>query len=373
MTYRLIAAKGLLSVVLALVTLVAISPAAQAVSITAPIGVTNGHAGITFAFVSGSDGNVWLNTNYTGPFAWQSLTPLNVAYGVGATSPGLNPAAYAVGTDGNLYIIHQVGSAWNTVNIGTPPGVALLKPVGVISNTSSQPFVFLIGSDGNLWLAHNAGSWGWTNLHTPSGVAISMAVGAVNIGSSYPQIFIVGSDGNLWRASWNGSSYPWVNAGTPGAGIGIAKGLYACADPLTSSAPEGWVLATDNTVRFAEWNGSGFNWYNLGVPPGGSPVATVGISLVDADPVLTTGGGNYLDYAPYDDVRGSYGAWYSIDLATVSGGPLTSMTPVGTDDPGYWTTGPVPFLIGSNGDLYVLYGTGDLASSPVAHNLGTPP
>lgn len=58
---------------------------AGAVTISAPIGATNG-SGAAFAFVGGSDGNVWLNTNYGGTYHWQNLAPLSVAFGAGTLS-----------------------------------------------------------------------------------------------------------------------------------------------------------------------------------------------------------------------------------------------------------------------------------------------
>lgn len=331
--------------ILACVILVGcITAAAQAaISITAPIGTQPGsHAAWTF--VGASDGNVWLNTSFGGSWHWQNLAPLNVSFGVGVTAPGGNPAAYAVGTDGNLYIIHQVGSSWSTQNIGTPPGVALRTPVGVISNTSNQPFVFLIGSDGNLWLAHNAGSWTWRNLETPSGISLAKAVGAVNIPGSYPQIFIIGGDGNLWVSQWNGSSYPWTLLGHP-PGLQITAGMWAWEQ---SNLPYGFVVAPSgggSSVWYAHQLSSGGAWQwthmtnNYGVlMPVGMPLNdTYACTLVSdselSENALGSGFGPFINLPP----------------------PYTAQASVGVSDFGL---GPYIFLINTNGDLEVVYGLG---------------
>jgi hypothetical protein len=114
--------------------------AAHAANITAGIGAVAGGSGSNsvFMFVGADDGNVWLNTDYGAPLHWQNLVPLNVSFGAGVLAPGGQAAAYAVATDGNLYIIHIVGSSYVATSIGTPAGVALTAWNGTISNTSNQ-------------------------------------------------------------------------------------------------------------------------------------------------------------------------------------------------------------------------------------------
>jgi hypothetical protein len=345
--------------------LLAYVTAAQAAVSIIPIGSQPG-SGAAYAFVGGSDGNVWLSTNSGGTWHWQDLTPLNVSFGVGATAPGGSPAAYAVATNGDLYVIHQVGSSWSSQNIGTPTGVALRTPVGVISNTSSQPFVFLIGSDGNLWLAHNAGSWSWTNLSRPSGVTLSKAVGAVNIPGSYPQIFIVGSDGNLWVSQWNGSSYPWSNLGHP-SGLSITAGLFAWEQ---GNLPYGFVAANSTeVVWYAHQLSSGGSWEWTYLSLSSDVGFPVGIALNDDVAINVGPGGTLLNRV---GVNGGCPPPHVNCPNTTLSSPYTAQAAVGVANTGDGE-GSYAFLINTSGHLEVIYGTsGNLGSAEVI-DLGTPP
>ena len=318
--------------------------AANAVTITAAIGSTNGGSA-AYAFVGGSDGNVWLNTNYGGTFHWQNLAPLNVSYGAGVLSPGGNPAAYAVGTDGNLYIIHQVGSSWSAALIpGKPSAVTLVKWVGTIQNSSNQPFIFLVGSDGNLWLAHNAGSWNWTNIGNP-GAAITAGVGAINISPSYPQAFVQIGSGAVYQAAWNGSGYTWRSTD-------IACGI--CLVSAGNSDSDPWVFNTQGSYL---WNGSSYPFavYHEFVP---SLVgAKVGITVQDNWPVFIDSTNQYI----YFGYLQGY-SWYTNDFTSVTG--TTINFPVGVEDTG--TGIPYAYVVGANGNLYLTAYTGTVS------NLGVP-
>ncbi len=359
---------GRVAVLTCVILISGIADTAEAASITAPIGSQPG-SGAAFTFVGANDGNVWLNTNYGGTWHWQNLAPLNVSFGVGATAPGGNPAAYAIGTDGNLYIIHQVGSSWSTVNIGTPSGVALRTPVGVISNTSNQPFIFLVGSDGNLWLAHNAGSWTWRNLATPGGIALTKPVGAVNIPGSYPQIFMIGSDGNLWVSQWNGSSYPWTLVGRP-PGLQITAGLWAWE---SGNLPYGFVAVSGggNTIWYAHQLSSGgaWQWTNLTVTQSDLPVTIpIGMALNDDVAIwVTSASPNYL--LNEVTITGCGRPNNACPPATLSGAETVTGS-VGVSDFG---GGPYAFMINTSGHLEVAYDYSHVYGTATVIDLGTPP
>lgn len=339
--------------VLVILTMIGGMALAEAATITATMGSQPG-SGAAFTFVGANDGNVWLNTNYGGTWHWQNLVPLNVSFGVGSTAPGGNPAAYAVGTDGNLYIIHQVGSSWSTVNIGTPPGVALRTPVGVISNTSNQPFVFLIGSDGNLWLAHNAGSWTWRNLLTPSGVSITSAIGAVNIPGSYPQIVVRGSDGNTWVSQWNGSYYPWSKVVAPGQGLAVwASGTV----PVIWTLFDGYVYETLQETAGGPWT------YHQRAYVQELPLSfTVGMPLNDDYLCFVTNGGTFLVESYTSGTINKY--------INLTGTSYAATGSAGVSDFG---SGPNVFLINTSGHLEVVYGSSGNLTNANAVDLGTPP
>jgi hypothetical protein len=318
---------------------------ANATTITAAIGATSGNSA-AWAFVGGSDGNVWLNTNYGGAYHWQNLTPLTVAYGAGVLSPGGNPNAYAVATDGNLYSITDSGGSWTTVNLGTPSGVTLVSWVGSIQNSSNQPFIFFVGSDGNLWLKHNAGTWqAWKNLGNP-GSPVVVGVGATNITPSYPQIFVKTSSGQVYQSTYNGSGYVWRL--TP-----IACGLCLVTAENSDTLPavfnaSGRYLASGTTYTFS--------YYSNPLPTGGAGMA-VGIAIQDNWPVFTDTTQSYLYFGGPPGTT-----WYQTDFAASTG--TTVAVPVGVEDPGSGL--PYAFVIGADGNLYVA-GAGGTPS-----NLGMP-
>jgi hypothetical protein len=315
---------------------------AGAVTITAAIGATDGSSA-AWAFVGGSDGNVWLNTNYGGSYHWQNLAPLTVAYGAGVLNPGGNPNAYAVATDGNLYNIHDIGGSWSTVNIGRPSGVTLVSWVGTIQNNSNQPFIFLVGSDGNLWLAHNAGSWTWRNIGNP-GSAVVIGVGAVNITPSYPQAYIRTSSGQVYQATYNGSGYSWRTTS------------IACGFCLVTAGSSDTVPIVFNAGGRYTASGTSyiFTYYSTAIPSGIAGMA-VGITIKDNWPVFTDPTQSYI-YS-FDGI-----SWYTTNFATVTG--TTVAAPVGVEDAGGGS--PYAFVIGADGNLYIS-GAGGAPS-----NLGMP-
>ncbi len=212
-------------------------------SISVPIGVAP-TTSAQYVFVGATDGNVWL---FHG--SWQNLGSLasgvTVAQGVGVTSPGGNPSAYSIGSDGRLYATRASGGVWSSILVGSPSGVTLVKGLGTCINTSNQPFVFMLGSDGNVWLAHNTGSWLWINVGHPPSLSISGRVGATNVTPSYPQMYVIASDGSVWHLSYQGSSYVWINASASPyhpAGVIAMAGIGTFT---TSAIPVGYVVGSN--------------------------------------------------------------------------------------------------------------------------------
>ena len=335
--------------------------AANAAAITVPIGVTADSSHSSYAFVGAADGNVWLADDYphSGPFNWQNLGALasgvTVAHGVGTTAPGGVPAAYAIGSDANLYIIHQVSGSWSSQSIGAPSGVTLVKGLGVCSNTSNQPFVFVLGSDGNVWLAHNAGSWTWTNIGHPSGVSVSAAVGVTNVAASYPQLYVIGTDNDLWHASWNGSGYPWNNSQL---GSGAPASVVAAVGAYTSgTVPVAYVIGS-GAVLYAVSGGSSAGWSALvntrpSDPPG------LGVEPLSGYAYFTSGISLPTVWRP-----GHPGSFESSNCPSGLTPPCTQYGLGAANDNGF----PVIFAVMTDGNLYALSSGGTTWD-----NIGTPP
>lgn len=282
--------------------------------VAAPIGVTNDGRN-PFAFVKGSDGNIW--ESY-GPVAnsWANIgTPpgVSVSSSVGATlhkftwcgsSQGLgwcyqyntanNPVAYIVGNDGNLWgwgaTPHTVNGSttwtYQWQNHGVPnAGVAIAKAIGALTVYSGyycewyyipfgscidfewRPYTYVIGSDGKVWSRWWNGSvWQWTNHGSPSG-GVAEGVGVTVIGSgTRPFVFVKGNDGNLWSLSWTNSTWVWYNHGKPG-GLSISQGMGAtCAN--TCGDPFAFVKAADGNMWTMSWQRTYWKWTNHGTPSG---------------------------------------------------------------------------------------------------------
>ena len=85
------------------------------------------------------------------------------------------PYAFVRGSDGNLWLNWWNGTQWHWSNQGNPPGLATVTgPVGVITvmdspQAAQRPYAFVRGSDGNLWLNWwNGTQWHWSNQGKPA-------------------------------------------------------------------------------------------------------------------------------------------------------------------------------------------------------------
>lgn len=215
-----------------------------------------------------------------------ALIPLST--GIGAVSYGNTVFDFVVGSDGHLWENTWNGSTGYWTDLGASPGNAR---VGV-TNWNSQLYVFIAGSDGHLWMDHWGGStWYWTDLGVPphgfrNGVA---GAGAASWGN-YFYAFFVGSDGHLWVDYWNTSSWGWYDQGTPPnvplggsltAGIGTAISGNTVSVFVQSYSAYAWV---------DYWNGSTWQWTNLGVPPyPGNP--SEGVSICNGGGAAVAYGG----------------------------------------------------------------------------------
>jgi hypothetical protein len=81
---------------------------------------------------------------------------------------GAYPYEFMTGADGNLWLNYSNGSSWSWENLGTPGSVGISAAVGVIEYAGADPYAFVTGSDGNLWTDYWTGSaWQWHNLEEP--------------------------------------------------------------------------------------------------------------------------------------------------------------------------------------------------------------
>src|SRR5437773_2356576 len=158
--------------------------------------------------------------------------PVGVLTVMDSPTASQRPYAFVQGSDGNLWLNWWDGSQWSWANQGKPAGANVSGPVGVVTvmdipTASQRPYAFVQGSDGNLWLNWWDGSqWSWANQGKPAGANICGPVGVLTLMDTptpYPPLFrsVQGSDGNLWLNWWDGSQWSWANQGKP-AGANVS-------------------------------------------------------------------------------------------------------------------------------------------------------
>jgi hypothetical protein len=172
-----------------------------------------------------SDGNLWVNWWNGSAWSWANQGkppgavtvsgPVGVLTMMDTPTSAQRPYAFVQGSDGNLWVNWWNGSAWNWANLGKPPGAATITgPVGVCTvmdtpTSVQRPYAFVQASDGNLWVDWwNGSAWNWANQGKPPGtVTISGPVGVLTMmntptSAQRPYAFVQGSDGNLWVDWW---------------------------------------------------------------------------------------------------------------------------------------------------------------------------
>jgi hypothetical protein len=143
---------------------------------------------------------------------------------VGTLTVDQRPYVFVQGSDGHLWVHWWTGSAWRWDDQGTPPGVGISGPIGVLTvmdtpTSPQRPYVFVQGSDDHLWVNYWTGSrWDWADQGRPS-IRIGFtrlfkrvfdSVGTLTV-DQRPYVFVRGSDDHLWVHWWTGSEWDWAD------------------------------------------------------------------------------------------------------------------------------------------------------------------
>ena len=214
----------------------------------------------------------------------------NVLRRLGGLESAEYPYAFVVGSDGQLWVNWWDGAAWHWANQGTPPSAGIAASVGALTvmddpNAPQRPYVFVVGSDGQLGLNwwDNAG-WNWATQGMPPSVGIAASVGVLTVmddpnAAQRPYAFVVGSDGKLWINWWDSAAWHWANQGTPpSASIAASVGvLTVMDDPNAAQRPYALVVGSDGQLWINWWDGAAWHWANRGTPPSAGIVASVGV------------------------------------------------------------------------------------------------
>jgi hypothetical protein len=181
------------------------------------------------------------------------------------------------------YIYTADGTTWSPVNLGNP-GVGVDKGPAVINYPVGNALyenVWVLGSIHNgepnnpvrLYLDEfNGAKWNhWaTNVPAPpSGVQLALSSPAVNNyqgggGTLNEDVFVSATNGNVYDYSWNGSSWQWKNLGALANGVQVAAGSSPAV--INYQARENvFVTGSDGNLYVgngANWTG----WKSLGNP-----------------------------------------------------------------------------------------------------------
>ena len=281
-------------------------------------------------------------------------------------------AGYAIGSDKKLYAwgdnsTGQLGDGSTTpTSSDTPVVVALPSGVTPVAISAAQGAAYAIGSDGNLYAwgdggLDKLGDGSMTSTDTPVLVSLPTGVTAKAVAAGYESAYAVGSDGNLY--AWGDNVYGELgNGNTNDSDTPVVVSLPAGVKPLTIAGGGGVGYAIGSDSNLYSW---GLNTGDeLGDGSSSGPQSCMGNSCSDT-PVLVslpagvtakaiTGGGGFAHAIGSD---GNLYGWGS-----GSGGQLgvTDTTPTPllvTLAPGVTPTAisdnlQTGYAIGSDGNVY---------------------
>jgi hypothetical protein len=332
---------------------------ADGVIVSGAIGVNQAgmaQAGLT-AFVLASDGQGW--ANWWDGAQWQWIA-------MGAPSPGVTIIGsvgvttidggltfiFVLGDDGQLWVGQKddSGSATTWICSGTPIGGTITAPVGAIT-VGSLPCAFVVGGDSHLWQSWWTGTvWQWDDLGTPDvatvagGIGVTVldlaAAGSSTGGRQAPYVFVRGSDGHLWLNWWDGTtSLSAITAAQQGGSLGVQ--LWAIDQDRQI-----WTLyQTSPGGDFSGWEGPGF----MGQPVPAKQLAAAGqntgnlmLFLLDLDGTVWS--------LPQTSPGGGWGNWTGPGLA----GQPTPFTQIAAVQQG-GNRGIELWGIAGDGQIWTLY------------------
>ncbi len=261
-----------------------------------------------YAFVQGSDGQLWVNWWDGQNWIWDKCAPMGpvIAGVLGVTTvkdypdAAQRPYVFVQGGDGHLWVNWWNYGAWLWSDLGTPTGVTVAGAVGVTTvmdgpGASQRPYAFVQGSDGHLWMNWwNYGAWLWSDLGTPAGVTVVGAIGVTTVkdypdAAQRPYVFVQGGDGHLWMNWWNYGAWLWSDLGTPtGVTVVGAVGVTTVMDgPGASQRPYAFLNASDGALWADWWDGQAWRWSNYGTPAGVGLADPIGVTAVRKSPAST--------------------------------------------------------------------------------------
>jgi hypothetical protein len=189
----------------------------------------------------------------------------------------LDENVFGLGSTGDLYLDSFNGAKWNWTDLGTPgPAVTSFGsgPVVVSYQATGQSLseqVFLTGNGGQLyyWALYDNGAQSkWMGLGYGAGGEMLDQPAAIDYqvagGTLHENVFVTGQDGNLYLDFWDGTGWNYVNLGGPGAGGDISPDISPAAiNYLTSGGvlhEHVFVTGNDGNLYADYWDGTQWAW-----------------------------------------------------------------------------------------------------------------
>jgi alpha-tubulin suppressor-like RCC1 family protein len=200
------------------------------------------------------------------------VTPIAIAAGGGGGGGDMESsqsAAYALGSDGNVYAWGDnsngaLGNGSAVASSGTPVVVSLPSGVTALGIGAAQGTGYAIGSDGRLyaWGDNNLGKLGdgsaATNSFTPVVVSLPTGVTPTAVAGGYQSAYALGSDGkvyawgdNFYGELGNGST---TNSTTP---VPISLPTEVTATAIAGGGGTGFAIGSDGRLYSWGYNVNG--------------------------------------------------------------------------------------------------------------------
>jgi hypothetical protein len=249
-----------------------------------------------YAFVEGSDGNLWTRWWNGTVWTWTNLgqpatVPGNAKgidslVGALATHPGTQnvtgggtyPHVFVRGNDAELYLVSLTATGWRWSSHGRVTGAWLAAGYGAVA-PQGFPHVFFKATDGNLYArAFNGTTWLTMKLGQPpvaagSPTGIAAPAGALGVGSNTgvqsANVYVKGNDGRLWQSERQHRGWLWTDHGRPAGGIGTpgygAVGMENSSRPIISVRGIDGRLWT-RSLDLVPTGGVRWAWHDNGLP-----------------------------------------------------------------------------------------------------------
>ncbi len=143
-----------------------------------------------FAFVLGSDGNIWIPIMASPTGEVDQIDPTGAVIGTFPLDPGLFADGIANGPDGNLWVTDFDGPA--IIRVTTAGAVTEFTPTNSALPPSSRPSDITAGPDGNIWFTDQRS----IGRVTPEGAITEFSNGIT--AESFPAGITAGPDGAVW-------------------------------------------------------------------------------------------------------------------------------------------------------------------------------